>query len=164
MYNRMIRTRNLVDESWAQIEVQLARRHDLIPNLIESVRGYAAHEQSALDDVTRARLNAPGGTGPAARAEAEDSLSGALHALLAIAEAYPDLQADQSFSALQAELTATENLLAEERAAYNDAVLAFNTMTQRVPMNLMSRSMRLSPRQYFVEARTDPQGPVEVQF
>lgn len=164
-YNRMIRTQNQVDGSWAQIDVQLERRHDLIPNLIESVRGYAAHERSTFDSVTEARMNAHAATGPAQRAAAEQSLSRSLRTLFAVAEAYPDLRADQSFAALQTELAATENLIAESRSAYNDAVLAFNTMTQRVPMNLLSHTMRLSQREYF-EAGDPPLdgGPAEVQF
>lgn len=163
MYNRMIHTQNRVDVTWAQVEVHLVRRHDLIPNLIDSARGYAAHERSTLDAVTEARTNAHAATGLAERATAEQSLTRTLGTLFALTEAYPDLRADQNFAALQNELVAIEGLIADARSAYNDAVVTFNTMTQRVPMNLMSRTMGLSPRVYF-EADNDPNGPVGVQF
>lgn len=163
MYNRMIRGRTGVDGTWAQIEVELARRHDLIPNLLESVRGYAAHERTAFDSVTRARANALGVTGPGDRAEAEQAVSEALGRLFAVAESYPDLKADRSFAALQTELAATEDRIAASRAAYNDAVLGFNTMIQRVPMNLMAGAMGMVAVEYF-EVRAEPRDPMGVQF
>lgn len=163
MHNRMVRHRNRVEAAWAQIDVQLTRRHDLIPNLIELVQGYASHERTALEAVSEARSNAKAARGPAQRSRAEQDLSAALQQLLAVSEAYPDLQANQSFRSLQTELVSTENLIADRRGAYNDAVQDFNTMIQRVPMNLMAQTMGFTDREYY-ELDGDRQGPTDVHF
>ncbi len=163
MHNRMVRVRNGVEVAWAQIDVQLTRRHDLIPNLIEMVRGYVGHERAALEAVSEARANASAARVPGQRSRAEQDLSGALHKLLAISEAYPELQANRSFSALQTELVSSENLITDSRSVYNDAVQDFNTMIQRVPMNLMAQTMGFTEREYY-DVGADRQGPGEVQF
>ncbi len=163
MYNRVVRARNQVDALWAQVDVQLIRRHELVPNLIESTRGYADHEREAMEAVTEARSDARAVQGPARRARAEESLTRALRTLLAVAERYPELKADQSFGLLQAELATTEDLIATERSQYNDAVKVFNTMIQRFPMNIMAGMMRAVTREYF-ETSGEPRGPTDVRF
>ena len=130
LYNRLVTLRNRVDNSWAQIEVQLKRRWDLIPNLIETVKGYAAHERETFDSVTQARANAQQARTPGETAQAEGILGAALGRLFAVAEAYPELQADENFRQLQDELAQTENRIAVARQVYNDSVL---TLQQRCP-------------------------------
>ena len=143
MYNRLIVLRNRVDNAWAQIEVQLKRRYDLIPNLVNTVKGYAAHESGVFERVTQARSAAINAQGVEQQAQAENMLSGALKSLFAVAEAYPDLKANQNFLDLQAQLTDTENKIAYSRQFYNDSVMSFNTGIQIVPGQHACRDVRL---------------------
>ena len=163
MYNGLIRSRNQVENSWSQIDVQLKRRIDLIPNLIETVKGYAAHERQTFDSVTKARADAINAQGVAQQAEAENQITSALRSLFAVAEAYPELKANQNFLALQEELTATEGRIAYARQFYNDEVLKLNTRIQSFPSNLVASSFGFGPREYF-EADDTSRGPVKVQF
>jgi LemA protein len=162
-YNGLIRRRNRIDNAWAQIDVQLQRRYDLIPNLLETVKGYAAHERDLFEAVTQARTQATNATGVAAQAQAETMLTGALRGLLAVAEAYPDLKANENFLALQEELAGTEGRIAYARQFYNDSVLSWNTKIQAVPSNLVAGMFKFEPREYF-EADDTSRGPVSVQF
>ena len=148
-YNKLVRLRNQVDASWAQIDVQLKRRYDLIPNLVETVKGYAAHERGTLDAVVAARGGAIATAqkpGVADRAAAENMLSQALGRLFALAEAYPDLKANQNFAALQAELATTEDKIAYARQFYNSAVQTFNTTVQTLPTNIIAGMGGSGPR------------------
>ncbi len=133
LYNRLVRLRNRVDNAWAQIEVQLKRRWDLIPNLVESVKGYAAHERGTFEAVTQARTAAQNAQGPAEAAEAEGILSQALGRLFAVAEAYPELRATENFQQLQAQLSETEDKVAVSRQVYNDTVLTYHNAIQTFP-------------------------------
>jgi LemA protein len=165
-YNRLVRLRNQVDGSWAQIDVQLKRRYDLIPNLVETVKGYAAHERGTLESVVAARgnaINAAQAPGVADRAEAENVLTQALGRLFALAEAYPDLKANQNFAALQAELANTEDKIAYARQFYNSAVQSFNTATQTLPTNIIAGLGGFKTRDFF-EAAGGERGPVQVRF
>jgi LemA protein len=162
-YNRLTRLRNQAEASWAQIDVQLKRRQDLIPNLVETVRGYATHERGTLDAVITARNGAIGATEPANRAAAESALTQALGRLFAVAEAYPDLKANQNFAALQSELAATEDKIAYARQFYNSAVQSLNTSIQTVPTNLIAGTGRFRPGTYF-ETADEERGPVQVRF
>jgi LemA protein len=162
-YNGLVKLRNGVENAWAQIDVQLRRRYDLIPNLVETVKGYASHERETLEAVVQARNMAMGATGPAAQAGAENMLSGALKSLFAVAEAYPDLKANQNFLQLQEELTATESRVAFARQYYNDSVLRYNTKIQTVPSNVIAGMFNFSEREYF-ETEGDARGPVNVSF
>jgi LemA protein len=165
-YNRLIRLRNQVDASWAQIDVQLKRRYDLIPNLIETVKGYAAHERGTLDAVVAARgaaLAAAQTPGVADRAEAENMLTRTLGRLFALAEAYPDLKANQNFLALQAELTTTEDKIAYARQFYNSAVQTFNTSVQSLPTNIVAGVGGFRAKDFFTAADGE-RGPVQVRF
>jgi len=139
MYNRLIRSRNEVRNSWGQIDVQLKRRHDLIPNLVETVKGYMGHERNTLEAVTKARQQAIQVTGDVEeRAKAENVLSQTLRSLFAVAEAYPDLKANQNFLALQEELTSTENKVSFARQAFNDAVMSYNNQREVFPNNFVA--------------------------
>jgi LemA protein len=164
-YNKLVRQRNQTRASWAQIDVQLKRRHDLIPNLVETVRGYAAHEREALEAVVRARSGAVSvaGAGVADRAEAENLLTQALGRLFALSEAYPDLKANQNFGQLQRELAATEDKIAYARQFYNSAVQTLTNTIQSVPSNLVAGMFGFRPPEYF-EATGDERGPVQVRF
>ena len=162
-YNGLIRRRNRVDNSWSQIDVQLKRRYDLIPNLVETVKGYAAHERGTFEAVTNARANAINASGPAQQAQAENVLSGALKSLFAVAEAYPDLKANQNFLTLQEELTTTEDRIAYARQFYNDSVLSYNTQIQRFPTVLLAGMFHFEKRDYFNAAPEETE-PVQVQF
>ena len=159
-YNGLIRSRNQVENSWSQIDVQLKRRIDLIPNLVETVKGYAAHEKETLDAVIRARnaaIAAP--DTPHAQANIENQLTGALRQLFALGEAYPDLKANQNFLALQEELTATEGRVAYARQFYNDSVLSYNNKLQQFPTMIFARMLKFERREYFEAdeaARTAP--------
>lgn len=132
-YNRLVGLRNRVKNAWAQVDVQLKRRHDLIPNLVETAKGYMAHEAGVLESVTKARNQAMGATGVAGAAEAENALSQTLRSLFAVAEAYPDLKANTTMLALQEELSSTENKIAFARQFYNDTVMTYNNGTQQFP-------------------------------
>ena len=149
LYNRLVTLRNRVDNSWAQIEVQLKRRWDLIPNLVETVKGYAAHERETFDSVTQARANAQRAQTPAETAEAEGILGAALGRLFAIAEAYPELQADENFRQLQTELAETENRIAVSRQVYNDSVLSFNNAVQTFPGLVVAGPFNFTMRELF---------------
>jgi LemA protein len=149
IYNRLVRSRNRVDNAWAQIEVQLKRRWDLIPNLIETVKGYAAHERGTFEAVTAARTAAQHAQGPAATAQAEGILGQALGRLFAVAEAYPELKASQNFLELQGQLTDTENMVSVARQVYNDTVLAFNNAIQTFPAVLLANSFGFTKREFF---------------
>jgi LemA protein len=149
-YNGLIKLRNLVQEAWRQIDVELTRRHDLIGNLVETVKGYAAHERGTLEDVVKARSAAMApGQSPAAQAESENMLSQALGRLLAIVEAYPDLKANQNFMALQNELTATEDRIASARRYYNATVRDLNTKVETVPSNVIAGIFNVDRAEYF---------------
>lgn len=148
-YNGLVRLRNRIDNAWSQIDVQLQRRHDLIPNLVETVKGYAAHERETLENVVKARNQALQAQGPAAQGQAENVLTGALRQLFALSEAYPDLKANQNFLSLQEELTSTEDRVAYARQFYNDSVLKYNTKIQSVPANVMAGMFNFSEREYF---------------
>ncbi len=163
IYNGLVRKRNAVDNAWAQIDVQLRRRHDLIPNLVETVQGYAAHERQTLDSVVAARAAAISAQGPQQRAGAEDALTNALRSLFAVAEAYPQLRASENFGKLQEELGNTENRIAYTRQYYNDAVLTYNNSIQTVPSNLVAGLTGFQQREYF-EAPHEERGPVQVSF
>ncbi len=151
MYNSLVKRRNQVDNSWSQIEVQLKRRHDLIPNLVESVKDYMSYEQDTLTAVTNARAAAidAGSQGPEAQAEAENMLTGTLKSLFAVAENYPDLKANQNVMQLQEELTSTENKIAFARQFYNDSVLTYNNKIQMFPSNLIAGMFNFTTRQFF---------------
>ena len=150
-YNKLVRLRNQVRNAWAQIDVQLKRRHDLIPNLIETVKGYMKHERETLEAITKARNLAQqaASSGPGARAKAETELSSALGRLLAVVENYPDLKANQNFLALQEELTSTENKLSFSRQYYNDSVLRYNNRTQMFPSNMIASMTGFKASEFF---------------
>ncbi|PKW27679.1 LemA family protein [Phycicoccus duodecadis] len=149
-YNGLIRLRNLVQEAWRQIDVELTRRHDLIGNLVETVKGYAAHERGTLEDVVKARSAAMApGQSPGQQAESENMLSQALGRLLAIVEAYPDLKANQNFLALQTELTSTEDRIASARRYYNATVRDLNTKVETVPSNIIAGMFHVGRAEYF---------------
>jgi LemA protein len=149
-YNGLIKLRNLVQEAWRQIDVELTRRHDLIGNLVETVKGYAAHERGTLEDVVKARSAAMApGQSPAQQAESENMLSQALGRLLAIVEAYPDLKANENFLALQNELTSTEDRIASARRYYNATVRDLNTKVETVPTNIVANLFKIERAEYF---------------
>jgi LemA protein len=150
VYNGLIRSRNQIDNAWSQIDVQLKRRLDLIPNLVETVKGYAAHERGTLEAVVQARNSAIAAPDtPQAQAQADNVLTGALRQVFALSEAYPDLKANQNFLQLQEELTATEGRVAYARQFYNDSVLTFNNKIQSVPAVFFANMLHFEPREYF---------------
>jgi LemA protein len=163
LYNRFVRYRNRVDNAWAQIEVQLKRRWDLIPNLVETVRGYAEHERGTFEAVTEARANAQRAQGPAETAAAEGILGQALGRLFAVAEAYPQLQADENFRQLQDELAGTENRIAVSRQVYNDTVLTYNNAIQTFPGVVLAGPFGFSKREFFETDDTQREAP-QVDF
>jgi LemA protein len=163
-YNKLVRLRNRVDEAYAQIDVQLRRRYDLIPNLVETVKGYAAHERQTLEAVTAARAAATSATGVADVAQANNALTGALRGLLAVAESYPDLKASQNFLALQEELTTTENQLGFARQFYNNSVRDLNTAIETVPTNLLAGAAKATRRDYFEAPEDEVREAPKVQF
>ena len=164
VYNGLIKLRNLVQEAWRQIDVELKRRHDLIGNLVETVKGYAAHERGTLEDVMKARSAAmAGGQSPAQQAQSEGLLSAALGRLIAVAEAYPDLKANQNFMALQNELTSTEDRIASARRYYNANVRELNTKVETVPSNIVAGMFNIGRAEYF-EAEGAERDPVKVDF
>lgn len=148
-YNGLVRLRNEIENAWAQVDVQLKRRHDLIPNLVETVKGYAAHERETLEKVIAARSAAMNATGVEQRADAENMLTGALKSLFALSEAYPDLKANTNFLALQEELTSTENKVAFARQFYNDRTLAYNTQTEQFPTNVIAGMFSFKRKPFF---------------
>jgi LemA protein len=166
-YNGLIRLRNRVDEAWSDITVQLKRRYDLIPNLVNTVKGYASHEKTVFDDVTQARSNAISaqGKGPAETAKAENALEGTLKSLFAVAEAYPQLRASENFQQLQQELTDTEDKIMASRRFYNAGVRDLNTKMQTFPANVFAKMLGFIPRQFFeVVNQAAIEQPVEVKF
>jgi LemA protein len=164
-FNGAVRLRNRVDSAWSQISVQLQRRHDLIPNLLETVKGYAAHERQTLEAVTAARTSAVQAqqAGPAQQAQAENVLSGALRQLFALSENYPDLKANQNFLSLQEELTSTEDRIAYARQFYNDSVQKYNTKIQTFPTVIVAGMFNFSKREFFEAEEGSTEVP-KVQF
>lgn len=149
-YNALVRLRNLVQEAWRQIDVELQRRHDLIPNLVETVKGYAKHEKGTFEEVTKARsIAAAPGSSPAAQAAQENMLTQALGKLFAVAEAYPDLKANQNFMQLQQELTNTEDRVAAGRRFYNANVRTINTKVETFPVNIIANMFGFQRHEYF---------------
>lgn len=164
-YNSLIRARNRVDEAWSDIEVQLKRRYDLIPNLVSTVQGYAKHEKTLFENVTKARSQAMSATGVHDKLEKENMLSSTLRSLFAVAENYPDLKANQNFLSLQGDLTDTENKIQAARRFYNGNVRDFNTKLQVFPTNLMANAMSFKAREFFDIDEKGPEGqPVKVEF
>ena len=165
-FNRFVSLRNRAEEAWADIEVQLKRRYDLIPNLVNTVQGYATHERSAFENVTKARSAAMGAQGPTpAHAQAENMLTGALKSIFALAEAYPDLKANQNFLALQQELSDTENKIQAARRFYNTNVRDLNIAIETFPSNVVAATFRFAKKEFFDLADSDAaQNPVEVKF
>jgi LemA protein len=166
IYNGLVGARNQVKNAWAQIDVQLKRRHDLIPNLVETVKGYMQHERGTLEAVTNARTTAikSADSGVAAQAKAEGELSQALGRLLAVAENYPDLKASQNFLALQEELTSTENKISFSRQFYNDSVLQFNNKTQMFPSNIVASMGGFKAGEFFEVTDTAEREAPRVSF
>ena len=162
-YNRLVALRNRIDNAWSQIGVQLKRRYDLIPNLVNTVKGYAAHEKEIFEKVAEARNAAISAKSVPDQAQAENQITGALRQLFAVVENYPDLKANQNFLALQEELTATEGRIAFARQFYNDTVLSYNNKVQQFPSRIVAGMFNFTPREFFQveEAAT---GPVNVQF
>lgn len=163
MYNSLVRLRQQVDGAWADIDVQLKRRYDLIPNLVETVKGYAAHEKDTLERVVQARSAAMSAQGPAAKAEAEGALAGALKSLFALSEAYPQLQAAGGFRDLQATLSEIEEQVAQARRYYNAVVRDFNTKTETFPSVLIARAFGFAKREFFEIAEGEKAVP-KVKF
>src|SRR5271165_6338618 len=149
VYNRLVAMRQRVGQAFSDVDVQLKQRHDLVPNLVETVKGYAAHERGTLDEVVRARNAAMAAQGPAQQAAAENMLSGALRQLFALSEAYPNLKANTNFQQLQAELTDLENKIAASRRFFNNAVQEYNTGIQQFPASLFASTFGFAPKNFF---------------
>ena len=149
VYNGLVSMRQRVNQAFADVDVQLKQRHDLVPNLVETVKGYAAHERGTLDEVVKARNAAVSAQGPAQQAAAENMLSGALRQLFALSESYPDLKASTNFQQLQAELSDLENKIAASRRFFNNAVQEYNSGTQRFPAALFASSLGFAPKEFF---------------
>ena len=164
LYNGLVRARNRVRNAYSQIDVQLKRRYDLIPNLVETVKGYAAHEKGTLENVTRARQQCIDARGVADQAAAENMLTGALRQLFALSEAYPDLEANQNFSQLQEELTSTENKIGFARQHYNNVVENYNTKVQSFPAVLVAGMFGFQQEEFFELAEPAEREPVKVKF
>lgn len=163
-YNGLIRLKNQTDEAWSDIDVQLKRRYDLIPNLVETVKGYATHEREAFENVTKARSTAMGASTPEAKGQAENMLTGALKSVFALAEAYPDLKANQNFAKLQDELSDTENKIQASRRFYNGNVRDFNIRVESFPTNAFAKQLGFSKREFFEVENDSEKAPVKVQF
>lgn len=163
MYNNLIKLRNMVDNAWAQIDVQLQRRLDLIPNLVETVKGYAEHERGTLEEVTKARTAVMGATTPEGKMEADNVLTGFLKNLFAVAEAYPDLKANTNFQQLQSDLTDTEDKISYMRQSFNDTVMKYNTAIQTFPAVLFAGMMGFKERPSF-DAASGAEVAPKVQF
>jgi LemA protein len=163
LYNGLIKLRNRIENAWAQIDVQLRRRYDLIPNLVETVKAYATHERETLEAVTRARAAAIDAGSVGEQAQAENMVTSALKSLFAVSEAYPDLKANQNFLQLQEELSGTEGRISYARQFYNDTVFRYNTKIQSFPALLIAGPLQFRPREYF-EADDASRGPVQVDF
>ena len=163
IYNGLVRMRNRIDNGWAQIETQLQRRYDLIPNLVETVKGYASHEKSVFENVAKARAGLLNAQGVEGKCEADNVLSGTLKTLFAVAENYPELKANENFRDLQMELTSTENKIAYARQFYNDAVMNLNTAIELFPKNLVASMFGFKARVYY-ESKAAAKDPVKVRF
>jgi LemA protein len=167
LYNRLVNLRQVVNQAWSDITVQLKQRHDLIPNLVETVKGYAAHERGTLDAVVQARNAAVAASGPQAQAAAENMLTGALRQLFALAEAYPDLKANQNFLQLQADLSDVENKIAASRRFFNNSVQEYNTAIEQFPAVLIAGQFGFTHRDFFdleEGERAAVQTPPQVKF
>ncbi len=163
VFNRLVSLRQRVDNGWAQIDVQLRRRYDLIPNLVKTVQGYATHERELFESVTEARARAIGASAVGDQAQAENVITQGLRKLMAVAEAYPDLKANENFLALQEELTGTESKIAYARQFYNDQVMRLNTLIGSFPSNVLARLFRFTPREFF-DVEDPVRGPATVEF
>ncbi len=163
-YNNLVKVRNFVQNAWAQIDVQLKRRSDLIPNLVETVKGYASHERETFERVTQARNMALGAQTMEQRQNAENMLSGALKSLFAVAEAYPQLQASQNFSQLQKELTETESKIAYSRQFFNDTVMKYNTRVQVFPANIFASILGFQTAPYFEVQESREREAIQIKF
>lgn len=163
VYNRLVRLRNRTDNAWSQVDVQLKRRYDLIPNIVETVKGYAAHERQTFEEVVRARGAAQDATTVEEQAQAENMLTGALRRLFALAEAYPELRASENFQRLQQELGETEDRISIARQIYNDSTLTYNNAVQTVPSNIVAAMFGFRTRAYF-EIEDDARSAPEVSF
>jgi LemA protein len=163
LYNRLVRLRNRTENAWAQVDVQLQRRHDLIPNLIETVKGYASHERDVFAEVTATRTSAQEAKGVEQQAKAENALTAALGRLFAVAEAYPALRATENFQNLQEQLDETENKIAVARQIYNDAVYSYDTATETVPTNVVANVLDFEPKRYF-EIEDHSRATPQVEF
>jgi LemA protein len=161
LYNRLVRLRNEAKTGWANIDVQLKKRSDLVPNLVEAVKGYAAHESETFENVTKARAAAEQAAGPAQAAQADAQMAPALNKLIAVSEAYPQLRASENFLQLQQELSDIEDLLAAARNYYNATVFRFNSVQQTFPSVLIAKPFGFQPREFF---STDQRDPVQVSF
>lgn len=164
VYNRLVTLKNRTDESWSDIDVQLKRRYDLIPNLVNTVKGYAKHESGVFEKVTEARTRAMAAEAPHDRQEAENMLAGTLKSLFAVAESYPDLKANQNFLELQRELSDTENKIQAARRFYNANVRDFNTTIEQFPTNLVAPTFGFGSREFFELEEEAAKKPVEVEF
>ncbi len=162
-YNRLVSHRNRVENGWSQIDVQLRRRYDLIPNLVRTVQGYASHERELFENVTEARSRAMDASAVPDQAQAENQITRGLRQLLAVAEAYPDLKANESFLALQEELTGTESKIAYARQFYNDQVMRLNTLIGSVPTNVVANMFGFTSREFF-DIEDPARGPATVDF
>ncbi len=163
LYNGLIESRNRVKNAWSQIDVQLQRRNDLIPNLVETVKGYAGHENNTLNQVTQARANMANANGVQEIAEADGILNDALKSLFAVAEAYPELKANENFLELQEELSETEDKISYARQFYNDAVLKYNNKCQKFPSNIIAKIFNFKESEYFEASQTSRSVP-KVEF
>lgn len=164
IYNSLILKRNRVEEAWSDIEVQLKRRYDLIPNIVETVKGYMAHERSVLENVTKARTQAMGAKTAEEHTKAENMLSSTLKTLFAVAENYPDLKANANFLDLQRELADTENKIQAARRFFNSVVLDYNTLIQTFPSNLIADAFRFEKKEFFDLEEEAAKEPVKVKF
>ena len=165
LYNSLVKLKVRVDEAWSDITVQLKRRYDLIPNLVETVKGYASHEKEVFEKVTEARANAMNAQGVKETAAAENQFEGALKSLFAVSEAYPQLRATENFQQLQAQLTDTEDKIMASRRFYNGGVRDLNTKLQVFPSNIVGSMLGIKPREFFeVENQADVEKPVDVKF
>ena len=160
MYNLLVRLRNQVKNAWSQIDVQLKRRHDLIPNLVETVKGYMKHERETLENITNARSRAMGAGTVGEKARAESELDGAMNKFFLVVENYPDLKANQNFLSLQEELTSTENKISFARQAYNDQTMFFNNKIEIFPSNIIAGMFNFQPAEFFeVEDESERKAP-----
>jgi LemA protein len=164
IYNALVKLRNRCENAWAQVDVQLRRRYDLIPNLVETVKGYAAHEKQTFQNVTEARTKAINAQTVKEQGEAENMLTGALKSLFAVVENYPDLKANQNFLMLQEELAGTEGKIAYARQFYNDSVMKFNMKQQIFPSNIVANTFNFKEMDYFEIEEEEAKEPVKVEF